>query len=142
MQAKNELSLFLSLQVLTREGTNSYRLVAGNTGKGTNILYIINFNFKMSNVFKGIVIKSPSFFPGVYPIKLEPTILIDISSIESLKLCTSDENLILGAGMSITEIMTTFQQWSTQNENFKYLEALYKHLDLVAHVPVRNVSNP
>ncbi|KAF9823384.1 hypothetical protein SFRURICE_006597 [Spodoptera frugiperda] len=97
-------------KVLSREGTNSYRLVAGNTGK------------------------------GVYPISLEPKILIDISSIETLKLVQSDENLILGAGMSLTDVMKTFQKWSKQNQDFSYLETLYKHLDLVAHVPVRNVG--
>nr|UZT55363.1 aldehyde oxidase 4 [Spodoptera frugiperda] len=97
-------------KVLSREGTNSYRLVAGNTGK------------------------------GVYPISLEPKILIDISSIETLKLVQSDENLILGAGMSLTDVMKTFQKWSKQNQDFSYLDTLYKHLDLVAHVPVRNVG--
>ncbi|KAJ8720015.1 hypothetical protein PYW07_012058 [Mythimna separata] len=97
-------------KVLAREGTNSYRLVAGNTGK------------------------------GVYPIKVEPKIIIDISSIENLKLTQSDENLILGAGMSLTDVMSTFQQWSRKNGDFSYLDILYKHLDLVAHVPVRNIG--
>ncbi|KAJ8719393.1 hypothetical protein PYW08_011568 [Mythimna loreyi] len=97
-------------KVLVREGTSSYRLVAGNTGR------------------------------GVYPIKAEPKILIDISSIENLKQMHSDENLILGAGMSLTDIMSTFQQWSRKNVDFSYLDILYKHLDLVAHVSVRNIG--
>ncbi|XP_075976602.1 uncharacterized protein LOC142976904 isoform X2 [Anticarsia gemmatalis] len=97
-------------KVLTREGTKSYRLVAGNTGK------------------------------GVYPIKSDARVLIDISSIETLKLTISDENLILGAGMSLTDVMNTFKQWSKSNSDFNYLDTLYDHLDLVAHIPVRNIG--
>ncbi|XP_047028071.1 indole-3-acetaldehyde oxidase-like [Helicoverpa zea] len=97
-------------KVLSREGTNSYRLVAGNTGR------------------------------GVYPIKLEPKILIDISTIENLKLALADENLILGAGMSLTEVMKTFKEWPKKNADFGYLATLHDHLDLVAHVPVRNIG--
>lgn len=76
----------------------------------------------------------------MYPISRESKIIIDISSIENLKLTQSDENLILGAGMTLTDVMKTFSEWSRKNGDFSYLEALYKHLDLVAHVPVRNVS--
>lgn len=50
-----------------------------------------------------------------------------------------DENLVIGAGMNLTDLMATFQRWSTQSE-FSYLAEFNKHLDLVAHVPVRNVS--
>ncbi|XP_026741819.1 xanthine dehydrogenase-like [Trichoplusia ni] len=97
-------------KVLAREGTDNYRLVSGNTGK------------------------------GVYPINVEAKTIIDISSIESLKLTQSDENLILGAGMTITDVMKTFKDWSKKNADFSYLGTLYSHLDLVAHVPVRNVG--
>lgn len=71
---------------------------------------------------------------------MEAKTIIDISSIESLKLTQSDENLILGAGMTITDVMKTFKDWSKKNADFSYLGTLYNHLDLVAHVPVRNVS--
>ncbi|KAI5646230.1 aldehyde oxidase and xanthine dehydrogenase, a/b hammerhead domain-containing protein [Phthorimaea operculella] len=77
---------------------------------------------------------------GVYPKTSEPKIYIDISSIESLKEASMDLNLVLGAGMSLTEMMTECKQRAQSNANFKYLDEFYKHLDLIAHVPVRNIG--
>ncbi|KAJ2951466.1 hypothetical protein O0L34_g13618 [Tuta absoluta] len=51
-----------------------------------------------------------------------------------------DLNLVLGAGMSLTEMMTECQQRAQSNTGFKYLDEFYKHLDLIAHVPVRNIG--
>ncbi|XP_050685719.1 uncharacterized protein LOC126980172 isoform X2 [Leptidea sinapis] len=96
--------------VLSKEGSDSYRLVAGNTGK------------------------------GVYPNTKEPRIYIDISSVSSLRDTFKDENLIIGAGMSLTELMKTCQNRSSANQDFSYLKQFWKHLDLVAHVPVRNIG--
>lgn len=66
--------------------------------------------------------------------------MIDISSIEILKDCLSDENLVIGAGMSLTDVIKELRRWASKNEDFKYLMGFVKHLELVAHVPVRNVS--
>lgn len=57
-----------------------------------------------------------------------------------LKGHTLDVNLIIGAGMPLTEMMELFLQISQTNEDFSYLKVLYDHMDLVAHIPVRNVS--
>ncbi|CAK1583032.1 unnamed protein product [Parnassius mnemosyne] len=97
-------------KVLSREGTNSYRLVAGNTGK------------------------------GIYPITEEPRVYIDIASIEALKGVSRAANLILGAGMSLTELMSELKAYAGINDDFQYLEHFYKHMELVAHVPVRNIG--
>ncbi|KAJ0176278.1 hypothetical protein K1T71_008452 [Dendrolimus kikuchii] len=97
-------------KVLAREGVNDYRLVAGNTGQ------------------------------GVYPLTSQPRVLIDISSIESLKDSLTDVNLVIGAGMPLTEVMKTFQTWAYKSKDFKYLEHFKKYLDLVAHVAVRNIG--
>lgn len=51
-----------------------------------------------------------------------------------------DINLILGAGMPLTEMMELFLKISAENEDFSYLKQFYDHMDLVAHIPVRNVS--
>ncbi|XP_039757164.1 indole-3-acetaldehyde oxidase-like isoform X3 [Pararge aegeria] len=96
-------------KVLSKEGTDSYRLVAGNTGK------------------------------GVFPITSEPRVFIDITSISTLKDSLLDENLVLGAGLSIHEVMAIFQR-EMKNDNFRYLEHFYRHLELVAHVPVKNIG--
>ncbi|XP_049875014.1 uncharacterized protein LOC126373077 isoform X1 [Pectinophora gossypiella] len=71
---------------------------------------------------------------------MQPRIYIDISSIEALKESIHDANLVLGAGMTLTDMMLTFRKWADSNEDFRYLNEFYKHVDLVAHVPVRNVG--
>lgn len=70
-----------------------------------------------------------------------PKYVIDISSVRELKGYIMDVNLILGAGMPLTEMMEIFGKLSSENEDFGYLKEFCNHLDLVAHIPVRNVSN-
>lgn len=96
-------------KVLQKEGTDNYMLVAGNTGK------------------------------GVYPIAQEPRVFIDISSISTLKNVFIDENLVLGAGLSLNETMEIFQD-QMKNDDFSYLKQFYDHLELVANVPVKNIG--
>ncbi|XP_046968166.1 xanthine dehydrogenase 1-like [Vanessa cardui] len=90
-------------------GVQSYMLVAGNTGK------------------------------GAYPILEYPRILIDISGVSELKGFSIDQNLIIGAGNTLTEVMNIFTAMST-HEDFEYLNILNDHLKLVAHIPVRNMG--
>ncbi|CAK1542922.1 unnamed protein product [Leptosia nina] len=97
-------------KVLSREGTDNYLLVAGNTGK------------------------------GVYPNTVEPRVCIDISSIEALQDINTDDNLVIGAGMTLTELMSVCDQRAGANEDFSYMKTLREHLDLVAHMPVRNIG--
>ncbi|CAH2090110.1 unnamed protein product [Euphydryas editha] len=96
-------------KVLQKEGTDNYRLVAGNTGK------------------------------GVFPLTTEPRVFIDIASISALKDMLIDENLVLGAGLSINETMAIFQN-QMRNDDFSYLKQFYDHLELVANVPVKNIG--
>lgn len=49
-------------------------------------------------------------------------------------------NFVLGAGTSLTTTMQAFNQIATENSQFAYLKQLANHIDLVANVPVRNVS--
>lgn len=51
-----------------------------------------------------------------------------------------NEKLVLGGNTSLTETMNIFAELSAKSKDFKYLEELRKHIDLVANVPVRNVS--
>ncbi|XP_053608460.1 uncharacterized protein LOC128674128 isoform X2 [Plodia interpunctella] len=87
------------------------------------------------DLFLEILVKA-----SVFPLSHEPRILIDISSIPSLKESFSEGNLVLGSGMTLTDVMTLFDKWSKENEDFLYLREFYDHLDLVAHVPVRNIG--
>ncbi|KAM3955308.1 aldehyde oxidase 2 [Aphomia sociella] len=89
---------------------NDYKLIAGNTGQ------------------------------GVYHVKDYPRNVIDIFSVAELKGYTIDENLIMGAGMPLTEMMELFIKISAENQDFAYLKQFYEHMDLVAHIPVRNIG--
>ncbi|XP_061717702.1 xanthine dehydrogenase-like [Cydia pomonella] len=97
-------------EVLRRKGDDSYMFVAGNTAK------------------------------GAYPIDEYPRILIDISNVQELKGYHFDQNLVLGAGNTLTETMDIFQQLANSVDSFSYLEKLREHLMLVAHIPVRNLG--
>ncbi|XP_046968170.1 aldehyde oxidase 1-like [Vanessa cardui] len=90
-------------------GVQSYMLVAGNTGK------------------------------GAYPILEYPKILIDISGVSELKGFNIDQNLIIGAGNTLTEVMSIFTTMCTY-DYFGYLNILIDHIKLVAHIPVRNLG--
>ncbi|KAJ0176320.1 hypothetical protein K1T71_008494 [Dendrolimus kikuchii] len=96
--------------VLERNGYDSYMLVHGNTAK------------------------------GAYPIEEYPRVLIDISNVAQLKVCLIDQNLIIGAGLTLTEVLDAFQKTSA-HEYFGYLKQFYEHLSLVAHIPVRNIGS-
>ncbi|XP_072940393.1 xanthine dehydrogenase-like [Epargyreus clarus] len=89
---------------------SDYKLIAGNTGQ------------------------------GVYHVVDYPFTIIDISSVAELKKFTVDVNLIIGAGMSLTEMMEVFLKMSTENKDFFYLKQFFDHVDLVAHIPVRNIG--
>ncbi|XP_039757385.1 xanthine dehydrogenase-like [Pararge aegeria] len=92
------------------QGDKNYKLIAGNTGQGVN--------------------QQTDY----------PSNIIDIFSVYELKEHVLDVNLILGAGISLSELMGIFQDLSTSTDDFKYLKELHDHLDLVAHVPVRNIG--
>ncbi|XP_041981533.1 probable aldehyde oxidase 2 [Aricia agestis] len=77
---------------------------------------------------------------GVYHVTEYPPIIIDIFNVVDLKGYTLDINLIVGAGTTLTDMMELFTRISVENEDFSYLSEFVKHLDLVAHVPVRNIG--
>ncbi|CAG5043721.1 unnamed protein product [Parnassius apollo] len=89
---------------------NDYKLIAGNTGQ------------------------------GVYHITDYPSNMIDIADVAEIKGYLLDVNLILGAGMSLSEMMEVYLKICSENEDFLYLKEFYDHLDLVAHIPVKNIG--
>lgn len=80
------------------------------------------------------------YFSGVFHVKKYPSHIIDISDVVELKIFLLDINLVLGAGMTLSDMMEIFLKMSSENENFSYLKEFYAHMDLVAHIPVKNVS--
>lgn len=80
------------------------------------------------------------FFLGVYkPISISD-FYIDVSKVEELRSYSlNDDSLTLGANLSLTKSMQCFNDIA-KNNKFSYLKKLADHIDLVANVPIRNVS--
>nr|QIJ45704.1 aldehyde oxidase [Glyphodes pyloalis] len=90
--------------------SEDYKLIAGNTGQ------------------------------GVYHVTDYPATVIDIFNVADIKGFKWDVNLIIGAGMPLSEMMELFLTLSSSNEEFSYLNQFHEHMDLVAHIPVRNIG--
>ena len=86
-----------------------------------------------------MLIHNYTFVLGVYPIIEYPRILIDISGLTELKGFYIDQNLVLGAGTTLTDTMNIFEKVSNY-DYFSYLKTFNEHLRLVAHIPIKNVS--
>lgn len=76
----------------------------------------------------------------MYHVTDYPPHTIDIFNVVEIKGFILDENLVLGAGMPLSEMMQVFEDLAAAKEEFEYLKQMYDHMDLVAHIPVRNVS--
>jgi hypothetical protein len=63
-----------------------------------------------------------------------------VGDVAELKSLSTQPKLILGANMSLTEAMALFYSISEDNPRYKYTRVLADHIDLIANVPVRNVS--
>ncbi|XP_067011294.2 xanthine dehydrogenase/oxidase [Anabrus simplex] len=77
---------------------------------------------------------------GVYR-RVEPNVFVDIAGVEELKTYSTTPNLVLGAQMSLTEVMELFYSLSAERPEYKYTKVLADHIDLIANVPVRNVGS-
>lgn len=91
------------------------------------------------NKYIGFIAWNIDVVLGVYPIFEYPRLLIDISGVTSLKGFYIDQNLVINAGTTLTELIEIFDQ-TAKTDYFEYLKILNDHLQLVAHIPVRNVS--
>lgn len=67
--------------------------------------------------------------------------MIDVANIKQLKEFYLDQNLVVGSGVTLTDLMTLFETIAWKRQEFGYLQKLHEHLNLVAHIPVRNVSH-
>lgn len=102
-----------------------------NNSSSSNFNYYRNLSADLNNQFN---------IAGVYRIE-KPDIYIDINDIPDLRRIEKSENhLTLGSNVSLTVAMNTFEKYS-KDKGFEYLRHLAHHIDLIASVPVRNVSN-
>ncbi|XP_073980918.1 uncharacterized protein isoform X2 [Rhodnius prolixus] len=79
---------------------------------------------------------------GVYRIKKEPEVYIDINGVPELHgYEVNSDGIVLGANINLTEAMELFSKLSQeQPAKFAYCKTLADHIDLIANVPVRNVG--
>jgi xanthine dehydrogenase/oxidase len=71
---------------------------------------------------------------------VEPQIYIDVQDVPYLKSYSTDPTLTLGGNMSLNDCLRLFKTVSKKKSNYTYTEVLARHIDLIASVPVRNVS--
>lgn len=77
---------------------------------------------------------------GVYRRNENIQIFIDITRVEALRSHSIGSIVTLGGSMSLTETMDIFKKASMRS-GFNYLKYLVDHIDLIANVPVRNVTS-
>lgn len=66
---------------------------------------------------------------------------IDVNSVVELhKISSRRSKLTIGANVSLIEAMDIFESVAADKSDFSYCRELAKHIDLIATVPVRNVS--
>lgn len=65
--------------------------------------------------------------------------LIDITGVDDLRRHIISDTVGVGANVNLTEFMDILTEVS-KKPGFEYCELMVKHIDLVANVPVRNVS--
>jgi len=77
---------------------------------------------------------------GVYRRSPDIKHFIDVHGVDELHQHSSEgQQLKLGANLSLTQTMEIL--WTTSRRpGFEYLNVLWSHIDLIANVPVRNVS--
>lgn len=76
---------------------------------------------------------------GVYRLKKQQ-VYIDVNNVTDLhKIEKTKDSLILGANVTLSMMKATCEKYMTE-PGFEHLEKLAKHIDLVASIPIRNVS--
>ncbi|XP_058460106.1 uncharacterized protein LOC131435872 isoform X2 [Malaya genurostris] len=93
---------------LRNVGNRTYMLVAGNTAHG---VYRRNTNIE---------------------------VFIDVNSIEELKSYSLENNLTIGAGVTLAELITILYKAASGNPEFSYCKDLAKHVHWIGNVPVRS----
>lgn len=98
-------------QILSSVGQKRYMLLAGNTAH------------------------------GVYRTDKSIDIFIDIKNVGDLRRHTISSNEVkIGANVSLTSTMEILKE-AAKKSGFEYCLEIVRHIDLIANVPVRNVSN-
>ncbi|XP_038117140.1 xanthine dehydrogenase 1 [Culex quinquefasciatus] len=96
--------------IFARIGSKPYMLVAGNTGH------------------------------GVYRRREDLVVFIDVKSVQELSSQWIGSDLIVGANVTLNELIRTLQEAAASDVKFHYCLELAKHVTMIAHEAVRNVG--
>ncbi|GAB0087487.1 hypothetical protein DMENIID0001_017960 [Sergentomyia squamirostris] len=77
---------------------------------------------------------------GVYRRSPDIKIFIDVTFVEALRNYSVEHFIELGGNVTLTETMFILRRTATTHPQFAYSKELVKHLDMVAHIAVRNVG--
>lgn len=78
---------------------------------------------------------------GVYRRSNNIKHFVDVNSVSELhKVSNRQSKLTIGANVSLTEMMKIIRSVAADKPDFVYCQELAKHIDLIATIPVRNVS--
>uniref|UniRef100_A0A182JVL3 Indole-3-acetaldehyde oxidase n=1 Tax=Anopheles christyi TaxID=43041 RepID=A0A182JVL3_9DIPT len=77
---------------------------------------------------------------GVYRRSDRLKVFIDVSSVKELQQHTLEHDLVVGAGVSLTELIALLEKTAEEHLSFTYCIPMAKHVRKVANLPVRNVG--
>lgn len=77
---------------------------------------------------------------GVYRRSDRLKVFIDVNAVEELHRHSVDQDLVVGAGLRLTEFIALLEQTAEAHLNFTYCIPMAKHIRKVANLPVRNVG--
>lgn len=82
----------------------------------------------------------PINFLGVYRRDSDIKVYIDVNNLAELHDIQINKNVVVGANTTIAEAIKLFNKISSERYEFGYLKEIADHYELVANIPVRNVS--
>lgn len=77
---------------------------------------------------------------GVYRRPDDIQVFVDVNSVEQLRAHSIGNEVEVGGAVKLTEFMEILKKAGESNGNFSYCADFHDHVDLIANVPVRNVS--
>lgn len=129
-----------SCEMATNGGLQSIHLTVGNREwhKVYNVSEISQI--LSTSADKKCMLVAGNTAHGVYRRASDIQVFIDINSVEQLRSHSIGKQLEVGGTVKLTEFMEILKKAAKENVNFSYCNEIHSHVDLIANVPVRNVS--
>lgn len=79
-------------------------------------------------------------FVAIYKEDCRYDAYIDITKVDELHQISKGDVLLVGGGVSLTELKDLFDSLAQENQAFRYLSTLAEHIRKIGSLPIRNVS--